>query len=108
MSIFGADGHVDITVELVGFLANTLRGYEATSILREQLQNADDACHTQQRPGELELQFQQDRLVVPPALAESEQLGNDAGRQELAKDEPLDDLLLDHRHRYAGGQDPVS
>lgn len=64
MSIFGTDGNVDIRVDLVGFLANTLRGYEATSILREQLQNADDACHKQQRPGELALEFREDRLIV--------------------------------------------
>lgn len=64
MSIFGADGQIDIRVDTVGFLANTLRGYEATSILREQLQNADDACHVQQRTGELRLEFLDDRLVV--------------------------------------------
>lgn len=64
MSIFGSDGRAQITVDTLGFLANTLRGYEATSILREQLQNADDACHKQQRPGELRLEFLSDRLVV--------------------------------------------
>lgn len=63
------DGEWDIRVDTLGFLANNLRGYEPTSILREQLQNADDASHKQNRRGELHMQFLADRLVVTnPAL----------------------------------------
>ncbi len=54
----------EVRVNTLGFLANNLRGYEPTSILREQLQNADDASHKQGRHGELQLRFQSDRLVV--------------------------------------------
>jgi hypothetical protein len=64
MSIFGDGGRAQIKVDTLGFLANNLTGYEATSILREQLQNADDACHKQGLRGALELQFLPDRLVV--------------------------------------------
>lgn len=59
-----ADIDLEIRVDTVGFLANNLRGYEPTSILREQLQNADDACHQQGKDGELILQFLPDRLRV--------------------------------------------
>ncbi len=54
----------EIRVNTLGFLANNLRGYERSSILREQLQNADDACHKQGRRGTLQLTFLSDRLVV--------------------------------------------
>jgi hypothetical protein len=58
------EGEFEIQVDTIGFLANNLRGYEPTSILREQLQNADDACHQQKLRGELSLEFLEDRLVV--------------------------------------------
>lgn len=55
---------LEVRVDTLGFLANNLRGYEPTSILREQLQNADDASHKQGRKGELQLRFLPDKLVV--------------------------------------------
>ena len=57
-------GAWEVRVDTLGFLANNLRGYEPTSILREQLQNADDASFKQGRRGELRLSFCSDRLVV--------------------------------------------
>lgn len=70
----GWDGEdLKIQVETIGFLANNLRGYEPKSILREQLQNADDASHVQGRRGELCLEFLHDRLIVTnPSLFSSE------------------------------------
>ena len=55
---------LEVRVDTLGFLANNLRGYEPTSILREQLQNADDASHKQGRKGELQLRFLPEKLVV--------------------------------------------
>ena len=55
---------LEVRVDTLGFLANNLRGYEPTSILREQLQNADDASYKQGRKGELQLRFLPDKLVV--------------------------------------------
>ena len=54
----------ELKVDTLGFLANNLRGYEPGAILREQLQNADDACLKQDRTGDLCLQFLPDRLAV--------------------------------------------
>lgn len=64
MTAMSAGRRRQIQVDTIGFLANNLRGYEPTSILREQLQNADDASSAQGRSGELSLRFLPDRLVV--------------------------------------------
>jgi hypothetical protein len=64
MSEWEEGGGWDIRVDTLGFLANNLRGYEPDSILREQLQNADDASYKQGRTGALELRFLADKLVV--------------------------------------------
>jgi hypothetical protein len=63
MSFLG-EGKLRIQADTIGLLGTNLGAYEATSILREQLQNADDACHEQGRRGELSLEFREDRMVV--------------------------------------------
>jgi len=58
------DDDWDIEIDKLGWFTNNLTGYETTSVLREQLQNADDACHEQGRRGELAMRFLSDRLTV--------------------------------------------
>lgn len=58
-------------VDPAGFLRGRLTSYEPSTMLREQVQNADDACHRQGRCGALQVEFHQDRLVfINPSLME--------------------------------------
>lgn len=55
---------LDTGVDTAGFLAGLLTGYEPTSILREQTQNADDACAKVGAPGWLKVSFSQTHLTI--------------------------------------------
>lgn len=61
-------------VDTAGFLAGLLTGYEPTAILREQAQNADDACHKAGIPGWLRIRFSPTNVVVenPSILSEDD------------------------------------
>jgi len=55
---------LDTGVDTAGFLAGLLTGYEPTAILREQAQNADDACHKAGIPGWLKISFSRTHLTI--------------------------------------------
>jgi hypothetical protein len=67
-------GFLDTGVDTAGFLAGLLTGYEPTAILREQAQNADDACHKAGVPGWLRISFRPTRLTIenPSVLSDDD------------------------------------
>jgi len=65
---------LDTGVDTAGFLAGLLTGYEPTAILREQAQNADDACHKAGVAGWLRIAFSPTHLVIenPSVLSDDD------------------------------------
>jgi hypothetical protein len=57
-------GTLETGVDTVGFLAGLLSGYEPSSILREQAQNADDACRKQGRVGRLWVSVEEHEIRI--------------------------------------------
>jgi len=57
-------GNLETGVDTAGFLAGLLSGYEPNSILREQAQNADDACRKQGRFGRLWVSIEEHEIRI--------------------------------------------
>lgn len=57
-------GNLETGVDTVGFLTGLLSGYEPSSILREQAQNADDACRKQGRTGRLWVSVEEHEIRI--------------------------------------------
>lgn len=70
----GSLGSLSTGVDTVGFFAGLLSGYEPSSILREQAQNADDACVSQGREGRLWVSIEEHEIRIenPSLLSEDD------------------------------------
>ena len=64
---------IELGVDPSGFLAGLLTGYKPHSTIREQAQNADNACLKQGRTGRLSIRFTSEQITIEnPSLLEEE------------------------------------